>query len=319
MVKKLRQFELQDYEALVEIDHAIYPEYRYSAEEWRYDDEHFDRTKYALKRYVAQAGGEVLGYGQYRHSPHMFHPQRFWLTVAVPPQHQGRGIGRALYNRLNEELEALRAEIIWAQVREDHPAGLTFAERRGFREKMREWESWLDIERFDFAKFKDETEKAKSLGIEITTLVEERERDPQCLEKLYELQNLIMADVPSPAPYTAPPFEHFLDTVIRHPESISEAYFIAKDGKTYVGQSDLWRSKEEPRDLYQGLTGVRREYRKRGIAMALKLQTIEYAKAHGFRVIKTWNNSKNVGMLHVNQKLGFARRPAWITLEKTRQ
>jgi hypothetical protein len=54
---KLREFEPQDYEALVEIDHAIYPEYRYSVESWRYDDEHFDRTKYLLKRYVASSEG----------------------------------------------------------------------------------------------------------------------------------------------------------------------------------------------------------------------------------------------------------------------
>ncbi|MCR4404044.1 MAG: GNAT family N-acetyltransferase [Candidatus Acetothermia bacterium] len=316
---KLRQFEPQDYEALCEIDRAIYPEYRYSAEEWRYDDEHFDRTKYTLRRYVAQLGDEVVGYGQYRHSPHMFHPRRFWLTVAVQPRHQGRGVGRALYNRLNEELEALPAEIVWAQVREDRPAGLAFAERRGFREKMREWESWLDVSAFDFAKFAGEAERAEAQGIEITTLAEERERDPQCLEKLYELSNLIMVDVPSPAPYTPPPFEHFLEYNIRHPNAIPDAYFIAKDSPVYVGQSDLWRSKEEPKDLYQGLTGVRREYRGRGIAMALKLRTIEYAKSHGFRVIKTWNNSNNVGILHINQKLGFARRPAWITLEKARQ
>jgi GNAT superfamily N-acetyltransferase len=313
---KLREFEPQDYEALVEIDHAIYPEYRYSVESWRYDDEHFDRTKYLLKRYVALFGGEVVGWAQYNHSPHMFHPKKFRITVAVHPKHQGKGIGSKLYDRLMEELEPLGPEVLWASVREDRPEGLTFAEKRGFREKMREWESWLDVENFDFAKFRGEAERAKALGIEITTLAEERKRDPKCLEKLYELQTLIMADVPSPAPYTPPSFEHFLETIIQHPDSISEAYFIAKDGPVYVGQSDLWRSREEPHDLYQGLTGVRREYRKKGIAMALKLKTIEYAKAHGFRVIKTWNDSNNVGILHINQKLGFVRRPAWITLEK---
>ena len=313
---KLREFAPRDYEALSEIDHAIYPEYRYSAEEWRYDDEHFDRERYILKRYVAEVEGEVVGYAQYRHSPHMFHPKRFWTGVWVHPGWQRRGIGSLLWERIIAELEGLEAERLWANVREDRPEGLSFAERRGFREKMREWESWLDVERFDFTKFKDYAERARSQGIEITTLAAERERDPGCLEQLYELTNLIMADVPSPAPYTAPPFEHFLVSEIDHPDVIPEGYFIAKDGDLYVGRSDLWRSKEEPHDLYQGLTGVRREYRKRGIAMALKLRTIEYAKEHDFRVIKTWNNSNNVGMLHINRKLGFTRRPAWITLEK---
>jgi GNAT superfamily N-acetyltransferase len=313
---KLREFEPQDYEALVEIDHAIYPEYRYSVEEWRYDDEHFDRKKYVLKRYVTEVEGKTVGYAKYRHSPHMFHPKRFWTGVYVHPQWQQRGIGSRLYEQLMEDLKELEAELLWASAREDKPKGISFAEHRGFRERMREWESWLDVEEVDLSKFEEYAEQARSSGIEIATLAAERERDSQCLEKLYELYNLIMADVPSPAPYTAPSFEHFLENNIEHPDVIPEGFFIAKDGELYVGQSDLWLSKEEPHDLYQGLTGVRREYRHRGIAIALKLRTVEYAKEHDFKVIKTWNNSSNVGMLHINQRLGFARRPAWITLEK---
>jgi len=313
---ELREFAPRDYKALSDIDHAIYPEYRYSAEEWRYDDEHFDRKRYTLKRYVAEVAGEVVGYATYRHSPHMFHPKRFWIGVWVHPEWQRRGIGSRLYGQIMEDLKGLEPELLWASAREDRPEGIAFAEKWGFRERMREWESWLDVEKFDFTKFKGYAERAKSSGVEIATLAAERERDPQYLEKLYELSNLVAIDIPSPAPYTAPSFEHFVENSIEHPDVIPEGFFIAKDGELYVGQSDLWRSKEEPRDLYQGLTGVRREYRQGGIAMALKLRTVEYAKEHDFKVIKTWNNSNNVGMLHINQRLGFARRPAWITLEK---
>jgi len=71
---ELQEFAPQDYEALLEIDHAIYPKYRYSAEEWRYRDEHLDREKYILKRYVAETEGEVVGYSAYCHIPNMFHP-----------------------------------------------------------------------------------------------------------------------------------------------------------------------------------------------------------------------------------------------------
>jgi GNAT superfamily N-acetyltransferase len=78
----------------------------------------------------------------------------------------------------------------------------------------------------------------------------------------------------------------------------------------------LRKSKDEPKDLYQGLTGVRREYRGKGVAMALKLKTIEYAQRHGYAVIKTWNESNNVGMLAINEKLGFVRQPAWVTFAK---
>ncbi|MBK8138165.1 MAG: hypothetical protein IPK52_20520 [Chloroflexi bacterium] len=38
-----------------------------------------------------------------------------------------------------------------------------------------------------------------------------------------------------------------------------------------------------PETMFNGLTGVHSAYRRRGIALALKLLTIQYAKAHGAR------------------------------------
>jgi len=91
---------------------------------------------------------------------------------------------------------------------------------------------------------------------------------------------------------------------------------IAKDGSKYVGLSTVWRLDQEPRGLVQGNTGVRREYRGRGIAVALKLKVIDFARRNGYEKMKTWNASNNAPMLAVNAKLGFKRGVGWITLEK---
>jgi GNAT superfamily N-acetyltransferase len=125
-----------------------------------------------------------------------------------------------------------------------------------------------------------------------------------------------MADVPSSAPPTPVPLEHFQRFLIQSPDLLPEAFFIAKDGDLYVGESFVFRVPAEPGHLSQGLTGVRREYRGKGIAMALKLHVIKYAKEHGYTLIKTWNDTENLSILALNEKLGFVRQPAWIEYEK---
>jgi GNAT superfamily N-acetyltransferase len=311
----IREFTSSDYAAIAEIGNAIYPDYRYSAEEIRYDDEHFDK-KYLFKRYVAELNGRVVGYAEYNHMPHMFHPQKFWLYVGVHPDFQRKGIGRALYEKIESDLRALHAVRAFASAREDYPRSITFLQKNGFAETRRTWESRLPVRTFDFSQFAHYLEKFLAHGLTISTLAEERQRDPNCLKKLHELYVVIMEDVPHPDRYTPVDFEHFLRYNVEHPDAIAEGYFIAKDDEQYIGLSNLRRSQDEPKDLYQGLTGVRREYRGQGVAMALKLKTIEYAKTHGYEVIKTWNDSANVGMLTINNKLGFVRQPAWITFVK---
>ena len=78
----------------------------------------------------------------------------------------------------------------------------------------------------------------------------------------------------------------------------------------------MFAALDDPSFLWQGLTGVRRAARGRGIAMALKLRTVRYALDRGVEHIKTWNDQYNRPMLAINEALGFERQPAWITYEK---
>ncbi len=68
--------------------------------------------------------------------------------------------------------------------------------------------------------------------------------------------------------------------------------------------------------MYTGFTGVLREYRGRGIAWALKLRALTWAKERGYREVRTWNSTRNAPMLGINVALGFAKQPVWITFAK---
>ena len=71
-----------------------------------------------------------------------------------------------------------------------------------------------------------------------------------------------------------------------------------------------------PGRLYQRITAIDPAYRGRGIALALKLKTIEYGRAHGYSHIRTAVESNNPSMLAINRKLGFEQREGLALLER---
>jgi len=316
MTHTIRPFSPDDYPAVVSIGNAVYVDYPGSVEEQRFQDEHRD-PRCALQRWVAECAGCIVAYGEYTQFPGTYHPRRFVINVVVHPEHQGQRIGSALYDHVVQSLEALDPISLRSNCREDMIRSVRFLKDRGFREAMRNWESRLDVAAFDPTPYRKLDEKMRAQGIQIKTL-RELEGDPHRNRRLYELENELSKDVPHPEPRTPISYEFFLERTLKNPNLLSDAYFVAVHQGAYVGMSNLWSSQGND-DIYTGLTGVRREYRRRGIALALKLRGIAYAKAHGNPVIKTWNESNNRPMLSINEALGYVKQPAWIDFIKVLQ
>jgi GNAT superfamily N-acetyltransferase len=312
-----RPFREEDYPRYVEIHNRVYPDYAESLEEVRHHDAAWDSRRYERLRLVAEdAAGAMVAYSQINHMPSQFHPRKFSLDLLVDPARRRRGTGSALYGRMLEELAARDALLARTEAQESMTASIDFLAHRGFTEVQREWESRLDVATFDAGSFSGAEGRTAHAGIAITTLAAERERDPDLLSRVYALHAACERDVPAVDPVTDIPFELFLAHTIDTPGALADAHFLARDGERYVGLSNLFRSLEDPDVLWQGLTGVLREYRGRGIAMALKLATVRYARAHGYPEIRTWNDTRNRPMLRINEAMGFQKQPAWIVFEK---
>jgi GNAT superfamily N-acetyltransferase len=266
---------------------------------------------------MAELEGRTVGTGRINHVPDEFHPRKFWLEIAVDPSARHRGVGSTLYQRLLAELRARDAIAVRAGVhRETDAAEIRFLTQRGFVEAQRGWQSRLHVPSFDFGAFGSAEERIARQGIALTTLAAEREHDPDALRRAHALVSACEQDVPSVDRVTEIPFDLFIAHTIDSPNAAPDAFFIAKAGLRYAGVSNLYRPMAEPGIIYQGLTGVLREYRGRGIAMALKLQTVRFAREHGYVEIRTWNDVRNQPMLRINNAMGFARQPAWINFEK---
>ena len=306
-----------DYPVLVALNKASYPDYGETEEEWRHWDDTWDHKKYFKSRVVAEDGGRVVGFGLVNHMRWAFVPTKYRIDVTVHPDHRERGHGSALYDALLDRVRERSGKTVAAAVKESMVGGVRFLTKRGFREVKRDWESRLFVEGFDFARFVTAEARVAKQGIRIVTLADEMQRDSSALQKAFELTEDCRMDIPSVDPPTRHTFEEFRIEDIDVPSALLDAFFVAmdKDGR-YLGVSNLFRSLDDPTFLWQGITGVRREARGKGIAMALKLRTVRYAIDKGVEHIKTWNDVHNRPMLAINEAMGFVKQPAWISYEK---
>jgi GNAT superfamily N-acetyltransferase len=306
-----------DYAAGVAVSNASYPEYAETVEEWRHWEETWDHAKYFRLRLVAQDRGRIVGVGQVSHMRWAFVPTKYRVDVSVHPDARRQGHGTALYDALIAAVRARAGKTVAASAKQSMTDGVRFLTKRGYAEVKRDWESRLFVKRFDFARFAAADERVANQGIRIATLAEEMTRDEDAIQKAYELEEDCRMDVPSVDPPTRHTLEEFRQNDIDAPNALLDGFFIAIDRSgRYLGLSNLFRSLDDPSFLWQGLTGVRREAREKGIAMALKLRTVRYAIDKGVDHIKTWNDTRNRPMLAINEAMGFERQPAWISYEK---
>ena len=312
-----RLFTPGDYGRWTDILNASYPDYGWTVEELRHDDGGWDHSRFFKRRLVVEDGGSVVGLAEAGHWRNRFNADNYNVDVVVEPGARGRGHGRALYGRLEATLRERGARLLRSGVKESMADGVAFARANGYSELSRDWESRLDVAAFDEAPFLGAFTRIAEQGITVTTFAEELSRDRAgALRKAFELHEETRRDVPSSDPAT-PGDPDLFRRELEGPTALHDAYFIAvgPDG-SWLAESNLWASLSDPSFLWHGITGVRREARGQGIAMALKLETLRYAKAHGKREIKTWNATTNRPMLRINEALGFVKQPAWIRFEK---
>ncbi len=313
---QIRPFTPDDYTALVQIDNENFPDHLETEEQMRWGDDHRE-PNHKWARFIAEVDGKVVGSGGYGQEGGMYHPRKFFVMVSVSPNVQGQGIGRALYDHAINALAPFDPLSVRSFARENMDRPVRFLQDRGFVEDMRFWESELDLSTFDFAPFDGAEEKPIQHGITVKTQAELMESDPNWKRNAYELAQAISRDIPRPEPWTPTEFSVW-EQRLDHPDKLPDANFIALDGDKWVGISSLHKCQTEG-VIETGVTGTLPEYRRKGIALSLKLRAVRYALAHGFRTIRTGNETGNRPMLSINEAMGYVKKPAWVTFVKVLQ
>lgn len=309
---RFRSWDETDFPRLAEVWNVNFPGNRINERELRVWESDWDPGRYDRLRLAAELQGVAVGFGEIAHAPWRFHPGHYNLRLLVDPGAEGRGVRRALFKRLMAALDDRAAERVHAQATDRRPDDLRFYLERGFQERQRMVDQRLDITRFEDARLS----VLEPAGIEIITLAEEGPDDPAVRRATWQLDADCMRDVPLVGEFTPLGLEQWVARHITNERALPEAFFLAREGGAYVGLSFCQPSLEEEGVLWQQLTGVRREWRGRGVGRALKLCSIRYAVDHGYREIRTYNDVLNRAILALNGAVGFRPYQHWIELVK---
>lgn len=111
--------------------------------------------------------------------------------------------------------------------------------------------------------------------------------------------------------------EMSLEEWLRIEATRPEGTFVALDGEEIVGYAGMWEHANGSATGEHGLTTVRRDHRRRGIATALKRTQLSWAVVGGVHELVTWTQRGNEAMQALNRKLGYVDRTRKLTFHGT--
>ncbi|MEP6752835.1 MAG: GNAT family N-acetyltransferase [Candidatus Dormiibacterota bacterium] len=132
------------------------------------------------------------------------------------------------------------------------------------------------------------------------------------LPRLLPVSHATVADIPKSVEYIPEPYEEWV-VWMRPPAVLPERIWVAVVDGEPIGYSYL---AYRPSVVETGFTGVLREHRGKGIARALKLETLFQAIDLGVTFVETDNDSENAPILHINEELGYDAMPGKLEFHR---
>lgn len=218
--------------------------------------------------------------------------------VSVVSELRGQGVGAALLAAVSAEARSLGKELLQGEVRENDSASLQWVERRGFDVVGGEKSVALDL-----------AAAPPTVGPPAGVEVVSRAERPDVLEGMYAVTREAEEDIPGSPGVT--PFDEWRAREIDRPTRRPDLCFVALAGEEVIGYAAL--------DVFgddggHALTAVKRTWRRRGVATALKHAQIQAAKREGYRRLFTGSEERNLPMRSLNEKLGYKPEPSLSTL-----
>jgi N-acetylglutamate synthase-like GNAT family acetyltransferase len=246
--------------------------------------------------WVALEQDHIIGFSALQ--DRFWHPHRTYLSLHVLPEHQGQGVGFALY-------ETLKISSTPLQTATNQESASRFLERQGFREVMQTWNPIFDPRNIDLESFHKADIETRASGIEIKTLAELPELEDEIAILHHQLYTQSHAFNPPLTASLEQSKKTYLDDVI------PEALFVAlKNGKP-IGVSSLRGDDENGELVWSGTIGYDTT-----TTLALVHQILKFALEHQIKTITGEFDSLDPHAMVVLEKLQVPYGKAWLTFQR---
>lgn len=270
--------------------------------------------KVRLRLVAVDERDDVVGQAWAVHYPSQ-RADLFHVGLSVDAAHRGRGVGGRLYRDVEVFARSHGAAVLAADVLERDADGVAFARRRGFDVYRHARAASLDLTAWPDEAFEADLRRVRDAGIDLSSFAVERAKlgDFEAERRLYDLNKLASTDDPARLDPGFPAFEHWLRLVPRSNGFQPEGQRLAVRGGAFVGLSAV-HVDEASGEASTLLTGVHPSVRGRGVAFALKVAALRYARSRGARRVFTEVDARNAPMTRVNDRLGFLAEPGYFGL-----
>ncbi|MBP46761.1 MAG: hypothetical protein CMH53_02370 [Myxococcales bacterium] len=229
------------------------------------------------------------------------------MTLDVHPHWRGRGLGSTLIRHIEHHYRDSAMRKIATMVAHGEQDDDAFWLRRGFRIQGRFHQSG-----FDLSKPLDEVHRLRNKqihedGFEIIDGDELRQRFPRVWRRRWwRLWSEAEQDMPGPEPPNPRPFDVFVQILERPGLDLSLCHFCLHNDEI-TGFTSLIPYGLSPQFAAIWMTGVARGLRRKGIATAVKVASLDAAKRRGLSWVITENEQTNPTHT-LNVALGFTPR-----------
>jgi GNAT superfamily N-acetyltransferase len=310
-----RPATLDDAAFAADVSTAVRPDEPEDPASWRHWWTSDDPT-WTNERWIVLRDGTPIGYARHSHAPWEQLEKRYGrLGFELLPAERTDAQLATLLELMEERSRASGAKIFATYAREDDQWLLTWLTAHGYREE-RKGKAWiLDLvqhrERLA-AMTAESRSKMRERGITVHTI--DRDADPEKFHKIHEMSEEAASDVPTTIPHVPQSFEIFMKW-FDAPSVRLDRMWIAREGDDIVGISVLAYPPTRG-NVWTDWTGTARKVRSRGVARALKLETVTQAIALGVASVRTENDGENAPILHLNEQMGYTRLPGWTQFLK---